>query len=122
MSRVLIVEDEWLQAENVETLLAPNGHTVCGTTTDGEEAVAIAVAQRPDVVVMDVQLPGALDGIAAATRIRSERPCAIVFLTAYDDAESMRRMRRVEPVAILTKPADGKAILAAVNRAAGRPG
>jgi DNA-binding NarL/FixJ family response regulator len=118
MARVLIVEDEWLQAEDVEDLIAAHGHTLCGSVTTGEEAVALAHKERPDVVLMDVHLPGKIDGVEAAARIQAAYLCPIVFVTAYDDARTVKRMRAQQPAAIISKPASGDAILAAIASAA----
>jgi DNA-binding NarL/FixJ family response regulator len=121
MARVLIVEDEWLQAESLEALLAPRGHMVCGSASTGEEAIELARSRRPDVVLMDIQLRGLIDGVEAAAQIQAACSCALVFVTAYEDPKNLERMRRLAPAAIVAKPADSNAILEAINRAIRRP-
>jgi DNA-binding NarL/FixJ family response regulator len=115
----LIVEDEWLQAENLETVLALDGHTICGVAKDGEEAVALACAEHPDIVMMDVQLGGRIDGVEAAERIRRMNPdCRLIFVTGYTDPQTAKRLRDVCPDAILAKPSSERAIAAAIAGAA----
>jgi len=118
MARVLIVEDEWLQAENIEALLALRGHSVCGSATTGEEAIVLAKAQRPDIVMMDIQLPGRLDGIIAAAEIQAACSYSLVFVTAYDDTRMVERMRCLKPAAVFHKPVNEAMLLDAVDRIA----
>src|SRR5207237_3597723 len=66
------------------------GFEVCGEARDGEEAVALARSERPDLALMDVKMPR-LDGIEAARRILEERPIPIVMLTAYGQDELVSR-------------------------------
>lgn len=122
-TRVLIVEDDVLQADNLEALVTLHGHRVCGSVRTGEAAVALARAASPDVVLMDVALAGQLDGISAAEQIRSYFDCAFIFITAYGDRTTKAQMGRVNPVAILHKPADEREIQAALEEVAvGRAG
>ena len=116
-ARVLIVEDDFLQAESLEELLSTEGHSICGTAANGEDALALARSTRPDVVLMDVKIRGLLDGIDTAELIRWTCPCRLIFLTAHSDRSLVDRMRRTQPDAILNKPSSPKAILAEVDRA-----
>jgi DNA-binding NarL/FixJ family response regulator len=119
--RILIVEDEWLQATNLEGFLQHRGHSICGTVSNGEEAVKLAATERPDVVMMDVKLPGRIDGVEAAARIVAARPaCRVIFVTAYDDRSTLARMEQVRPRAIIRKPADMADIVDALTD--GAPG
>jgi DNA-binding NarL/FixJ family response regulator len=120
-ARVLIVEDDFLQAESLEELLSMEGHSVCGTVANGEDAIALARAMRPDVVFMDVKIGGLLDGIDTAELIRWTCPCRLIFLTAHSDKSLVERMRRTQPDAILSKPLTPGAILAEVDRAVAAP-
>lgn len=88
--RVLIAEDETLIRLDLASALGAAGFVVCAEATDGEQAVALALEQAPDVVVMDANLPR-LDGISAARRILAEQPTPIVMLTAYNYGELIDR-------------------------------
>ncbi len=86
-TRILIVEDEALFSELLRrTLSAEPGLEIVGVAGDGETAVRLAGETRPDAVLMDIELPGELDGIDAALRIKRERPqTGIVILSAHKD-------------------------------------
>ncbi len=105
-ARVLIVEDEmiiaWLLAEHVENL----GYEVCGSAADEDEAVRLARSTRPDLILMDVRLRGAGDGIKATEAIRATLPAVpVVFCTAYaGDPATRGRMAAAGAAAILAKP------------------
>ena len=83
--KILIVEDEFFIAMDVEEQARSLGHTVVGTAMTAEEAVRMAGETRPDLVLMDIRLAGATDGIAAALAIRSQYGIASVFVTANTD-------------------------------------
>jgi len=116
-ARVLIVEDDYLQAESLEALLELEGHSVCGTAASGKDALILAQSMRPDLVFVDVCIKGSMDGIETARLIKLSSPCHVIFLTAYSDDQSVSRMRRTGPDAILSKPSSVKSIKAAVERA-----
>lgn len=103
-ARVLIIEDEPIQAITLETTVSSLGHTVCAVAAKGEDAVTSAAIQLPDLLIVDVSLPGVLDGIGAAERIRQLRPCAIIFRTGHNSPATVQRMRKLNPVEILFKP------------------
>ena len=81
--RILIAEDEWLIAEDLRILVEQLGHTVVGIAASGEEAIDKTKQFEPDLLIMDVRMPGALDGIEAATEIQQHRktPVPVIFLT-----------------------------------------
>lgn len=80
------------------------GHDVVATAPSAERAIALAKEHRPEAVVMDVHLPGEVDGITAAERIREFLDCKIVFVTGYSDEEMVNRAQRLQPLAVLEKP------------------
>jgi two-component system, response regulator PdtaR len=87
--RILVAEDETIIRLDLRDLLERAGFEVCAEARDGEEAVALARSELPDVAVLDVKMPK-LDGIEAARRILDERPIPIVMLTAYGQDEPFR--------------------------------
>jgi two-component system cell cycle response regulator DivK len=109
MSRILLVEDNEKNMKLARDLLAYNGHTVYEATT-GEEAVATATKELPDLVLMDIQLPG-IDGIEALRRIRADGKAAripIVALTASVMANDRERFDKAGFDAFIAKPIDVK--------------
>jgi CheY-like chemotaxis protein len=116
-ARIMIVEDEALVALVLEERLADLGHIVCGTAVSAEEAVAMAERERPEVILMDVNLKGARDGIHAASEIAARQRVAVIYQTAFTDAPTRARMLATEPVAIVTKPYSDAALREALRRA-----
>lgn len=82
-TRILIVEDELLVASDLEARLEQMGHHVVGIATTGEEAIALVEQHRPDVVLMDIQLAGLMNGQEAAHIIQMAMPVPVIFLTAF---------------------------------------
>ncbi|MDQ3384328.1 MAG: response regulator, partial [Actinomycetota bacterium] len=90
--RVLLAEDEALIRMDLAEMLAEAGHQVVGQAADGDQAVELARELRPDVVVMDVKMPG-MDGISAAELLGREGVAPVVMLTAFSDRNLVERAR-----------------------------
>ena len=116
---ILIVEDEVLLAMALEDDLLALGHTVVEAVRTGEAAVDAAARTRPDLVLMDVNLAGTMDGIEAAGLIAAQSGCAIIFLTAHTDSDTIGRMRAVQPLAIATKPVDPHQLVRLISDVSG---
>lgn len=102
-SRILIVEDEIIVARDLQLQLSKLGYHVVGIAARGDEAIELTDRLRPDLVLMDIRLKGAVDGVEAAKAIRT-RSVAIVFLTAHADEETLKRACVAEPLGYLLKP------------------
>jgi CheY-like chemotaxis protein len=102
--RVLIVEDEFYISLHTRGLLEALGHSVVAVAVSAEQAVSIAARERPDVVLMDIRLIGARDGIDAADEIAARLGIASIFVTANTDPGTRRRAEAVQPVGFLEKP------------------
>jgi DNA-binding NarL/FixJ family response regulator len=102
--RVVIAEDEAVVALDIQDVIREAHGDVVGIAVRGEDAITLAAALRPDIVLMDVHLMGDLDGIEAARAIKALRGIAIVFVTAHGDADTLRRMFDVVPTSPLIKP------------------
>lgn len=103
-SRILIVEDELILADDIAQLLKSLGHEVVSIATSGEEAIRKADETCPDLVLMDIVLDGPMDGIEAAGYIKSQVEAAIVYLTAHSKKDLFERAKMTEPFAYLSKP------------------
>src|SRR5256886_13367352 len=117
--RVLIAEDETIIRLDLRDLLERSGFEVCAEARDGEEAVALARSERPDVAIMDVKMPK-LDGIDAARRILDERPIPIVMLTAYGQDELVQRAAEAGVFGYLVKPFREQDLVPAIRTARAR--
>jgi len=101
---ILVVEDEAIVARDIACTLGGLGYRVVDRALSGEGAIDKARAGRPDLVLMDICLGGSLDGIAAATVIRSELGIPVIFLSAFSDDETLERAKAAEPFGYLVKP------------------
>ena len=105
-ARVLIVEDEIINAMALSEVIPRWGCSVVDMVTSGADGIRAAEEHRPDVVLMDIAIHGTIDGIAAARVIRERLGIPVVFMTGYDDEETVRAARDLEPLAVLVKPLD----------------
>jgi two-component system, response regulator PdtaR len=120
--RVLVVEDEFFLAVQIEECLNDDGYDVIDVVHTAEEAVAVAIADRPDVVIMDIRLAQDGDGINAACEILARTGIRSIFATAHADAQTRSRGSIAQPLAWLEKPFGVEAILTAVDQAFRAPG
>ena len=119
--RVLVVEDEFFLAVQIEEWLLKDGFEVVDVVHTAEEAVAVAVAERPDLVVMDIRLASESDGIAAALDILARTGIRCIFATAYADPTTRERGEKARPFGWLQKPFTAEALLDAVKAALDAP-
>jgi two-component system, response regulator PdtaR len=117
--RILVAEDETIIRLDLRRTLEDAGFEVCAEARNGEEAVALALAERPDLAVLDVKMPR-LDGIEAARRILADRPIPIVMLTAYDQDELVSRAVEAGVFGYLVKPFRESDLLPAIHAARAR--
>jgi two-component system, response regulator PdtaR len=117
--RILVAEDETIIRLDLKDLLERAGFEVCAEARDGEEAVALARSERPDLALRDVKMPR-LDGIEAARRILDERPIPIVMLTAYGQHELVARAAEAGVFGYLVKPFREQDLLPAIHTARAR--
>ena len=101
---ILLVEDDPLISETVAALLSALGYSICATVDSGEEAVRAASAIVPDVILMDINLRGEMDGIEAAEIIRAAGNTPVIFMTANSDNHTRRRANSSRSSSFLSKP------------------
>ena len=106
--KILIVEDESIIAEDISDSLISLGYKITGMVYSGEEAIEAAAKFRPDLVLMDVNLQGEIDGITATAEIRSRFRIPVVYLTAYADENTLRRVNATKPFGYIVKPFEEK--------------
>ena len=102
--KILVVEDEAIVARDIRSQLTAMGYTPVGHATAGEQAIAMAGVLHPDLVLMDIQLAGPMDGIVAAQAIRDQFFIPVVFLTAFAADDIIARAKLTEPYGYILKP------------------
>ena len=117
--RVLVAEDEAIIRLDLAEMLGEAGYDVVGQAGDGEQAVEMALALRPDIVLMDVKMP-VMDGITAAEQIGKERICPVVMLTAFSQTELVERARDAGVMAYVVKPFTASDVMPALDIALSR--
>ncbi len=115
--RILIVEDEGIIAMRLERLLTHLGYEIVGMASRGEEALRRAAEQPPDLVLMDIQLAGDLDGVETASRMQAWLDAPIIYLSAHPERMVMEETQRTQPYGFLSKPVQNQELRAAVEMA-----
>ena len=115
LRRALIVEDEILIALDLEAEMHALGFDVCGLAPNARQARSLAMSNEPDVVLMDVNLEGGREGIEAARWLREVCETAVVFVTSYNDDDTVERIHQQVPGApVLAKPVYRETLAGAV--------
>jgi response regulator NasT len=117
--RVLVAEDEALIRMDLVEMLREEGYDVCGEAADGQQAVELATALRPDLVFLDVKMP-VLDGLTAAEQIVAARIAPVVILTAFSQRDLVERAREAGVMAYLVKPFQKTDLVPAIEMAVSR--
>jgi AmiR/NasT family two-component response regulator len=117
--RVVIAEDEALIRLDLKEMLEEDGYVVAGEAGDGETAVKLTESLKPDLVIMDIKMPG-LDGISAAERITADHLAPVVILTAFSQRELVLRARDAGAMAFLVKPFTKADLVPAIEIAVSR--
>lgn len=115
--RVLIVEDERIVAIDLQRRLTRLGYVVLAMASSGEEAIQKAIEMPPDIVLMDIRLQGAMDGVEAAGHIRARLDIPIIYMTAYSDERTLQQAGTGQSRLFIRKPFEEKALRTTLQRA-----
>ncbi len=113
--KILIVEDEVIFAMDLVQKLKDRGYLLCEPALKGKEAVEIAGREKPDLVLMDVNLKGEMSGVDAAKEIRGRFGIPTIFLTGYSDESTKKDAMAAEPLGYVTKPLNFSELLELIN-------
>ncbi|MFP4362930.1 MAG: PAS domain S-box protein [Spirochaetia bacterium] len=102
--KVLIVEDESIVALDVQIAAEKHGYDVVDVISTGEEALTAAEEYAPDVVLMDINLSGKIDGVQAAETISGKMAIPVIYLTAFSDDRTLERAKYTQPFGYINKP------------------
>src|SRR5919108_5763324 len=114
---ILVVEDERIVAFDLKQQLEALGYRVAAVVPSGELAVEKAAELKPDLVLMDIHLEGAMDGVEAAERIHACLRIPVIFLTAYAEDETLSRAQVSLPFGYLVKPCEVREVHATIQMA-----
>ncbi|MCP4575429.1 MAG: response regulator [Deltaproteobacteria bacterium] len=114
MLKIMVVDDDYVISEELKEALLGLEYDVVGVVSSGAAAVEMAPEVNPDVILMDIVMPGGMDGTEATEIVMGLTDCAVVFVTGYGDDEIVERAKNVEPHGYLLKPfepAEVKAVI-----------
>jgi response regulator NasT len=117
--RVVIAEDEAIIRLDLKETLEEEGYEVVGQTGRGDEAVELVRKHHPDLVILDIKMPG-MDGLQAAAEINSERLAAVLILTAFSQRDLIDQARDAGALAYLVKPFQRSELIPQIEIALGR--
>lgn len=118
--RALICEDEGVTVMQIRKALMRAGYDVVGEAVEGRKAIDMAQALKPDLILMDINMPGPIDGIAATREILKHAPIPIIMLTAYSDDAYVDNALDAGACAYLVKPITSEQLLPAIKLAMSR--
>jgi PAS domain S-box-containing protein len=120
--RVLIVEDEAIIVMHLKNTLAGMGFEVAGAAQTARDAIAKCGEVRPDLILMDIVLPGGMDGIEASTVIQSSHDIPVVYITGNADMATVKRARETNPYGYVIKPINAQDLFSTIDTALHRRG
>ncbi len=113
--RILVVEDEFIIAQNISRTLEDIGYEISGHAFDYEEALEEIRDHPPDLVLLDIILRGEKDGIDVAAVLHEEHSIPFIFLTSHSDVATVKRAKEVKPYAYIVKPFKKQDLFAAIE-------
>ena len=113
--RILIVEDEPIISDDIESTLLSNDYDVAGKAYSSTQALDMLLTRYPDLVLLDIAIKGDKDGINIATIIREKYHIPFIFLTSYSDKETLDRAKPTMPYGYIVKPFKDRDLLTAIE-------
>jgi two-component system, response regulator PdtaR len=114
---VLIVEDDDIIARVEDWRLKNLGYTVCGRATNGAEAIDLVANKLPDIVLMDINIKGDMDGIETTMRIKKEFSIPVIYVTSHSDGATLERAKATKPDGFIIKPFEDNDLRVAIELA-----
>lgn len=115
--KILLVEDDDVIARVADWRLKNLGYSVCGRATTGAEAMELVVNAKPDLVLMDINIKGDVDGIETARMIKKGFNIPVVYVTSHSDGPTLERAKETHPDGFIVKPFDDKDLRVAIQLA-----
>jgi PAS domain S-box-containing protein len=111
----MVVEDEAVIAIRLQERLTAMGYHVVGISYSGEEAMKQARRLRPDLILMDIMIPGKMDGVVVAKWVKAELDIPVIFLTAFSEDKIIERAKQAKPYGYIVKPFQDRELKASVE-------
>jgi two-component system, response regulator PdtaR len=108
--KILLVEDEAIIARYLRLELELEGFEICGFVANGKDAIRISLEEKPDLILMDINLQGDLDGIETMEIIRENQQIPVIFMTGYSRNEYTERANKLNPISYFIKPVEAEFI------------
>ncbi|MGA2917685.1 response regulator [Methanoregula sp.] len=115
--RILLVEDDDIIAKVADWRLKNLGYEVCGRAVSSEEAMELVVKTMPDLVLMDINIKGDVDGIETTKLIKKGFDIPVVYVTSHSDGPTLERAKETKPDGFIVKPFDDKDLRVAIELA-----
>lgn len=115
--KILVVEDERIVAKDIQINLQQLGYLVPAVAASGEQAISKAAETSPDLVLMDINLKGEIDGVEAARQIYTRFNIPVIYLTAYSDDTTLERAKLTDPLGYILKPFKARELHATIQMA-----
>jgi len=116
-AKIMIVEDEWIAAEDTQYKLQDLGYIVSAIASSGNEAIQKAKEDKPDLILTDIVIEGEMDGIEVAKQIYARFDIPFIYLTAYADDKILERIKITEPFGYIVKPFTNEDLTIAIELA-----
>ena len=114
---ILLVEDDDIIARVEDWRLKNLGYTVCGRASTGAEAMELVVNKKPDLVLMDINIKGNIDGIETAKMIKKGFNIPVIYVTSHSDGATLDRAKETKPDGYIIKPFDDNDLRVAIELA-----
>lgn len=115
--KILLVEDDDIIARVEDWRLKNLGYTVCGRATNGAEAIELVADKKPDIVLMDINIRGDIDGIETTKRIKKTYNVPVIYVTSHSDGATLERAKETKPDGFIIKPFDDNDLRVAIELA-----
>lgn len=117
MARILVVDDEAIITMQLEGCISSMGHKVIGMAASGDDAIAKAQAMKPEIILMDIVMPGKTNGIAAAKEIYENLGIPVILITSYADDKIIDEAKKANPYGYIVKPFNERELKASIELA-----
>jgi CheY-like chemotaxis protein len=115
--KILLVEDDDIIARVEDWRLKNLGYQVCGRATNSDEALELVASTRPDIVLMDINIKGNIDGIETTKLIKKEFNTPVIYVTSHSDGATLERAKETKPDGFILKPFEDNDLRVAIELA-----